>query len=197
MRKWLGQTFLRLNGWRLDGERPPYSKCVVIACPHTSNWDLAYMLAAAWVYEVPLKWLGKREIFRAPFGGLMRRVGGIPVDRSKNNSLVDQIVTLFATSDEDILLVVPPSGTRSRREYWKSGFYHMAHGAGVPVVPGFLDYAGKRAGFGKGIVVTGDIVKDMDVFRAFYADKRGRYPENETRIRLRGEDDVESAEHAN
>jgi 1-acyl-sn-glycerol-3-phosphate acyltransferase len=126
----------------------------------------------------------------------MRRMGGVPVDRSKNNSLVDQIVTLFKTTERDILLVVPPSGTRSRREYWKSGFYHMALGANVPVVPGVLDYEGKRAGFGKGIHLTGDIVADMDVLRAFYADKRGRYPANETRIRLRGEDEAESAQGA-
>lgn len=187
MRKWLGQKWLDLTGWRLDGPKPDYPKCVIIACPHTSNWDLAYMLAAAWVYDAPLRWLGKKEIFRPPFRGLMMSMGGLPVDRSKNNNLVDQIVEMLKTSEEDLMIVVPPSGTRGKREYWKSGFYHMAHGAGVPVVPGFLDYDGKRAGFGEPIHLTGDMTADMDVFRAFYADKRGRYPQHETTVRLRGE----------
>lgn len=187
MLKWIGQTYLKLNGWRLEGAKPQYDQCVVIACPHTSNWDLPYMLAAAWVYDVRLRWLGKKEIFKPPFAGLMKAMGGLPVDRSKHNNLVDQIVEMLKTAEGELMIVVPPSGTRTRREYWKSGFYHMAHGAGVPVVPGFLDYEGKRAGFGEPIFLTGDMRADMDRLRAFYADKRGRFPENETTVRLRGE----------
>lgn len=185
--KWIGNAWFRLNGWQVAGETPTEPKYVLIAAPHTSNWDLPHMLAASWVFGVRLRWLGKREIFDNPFGGIMKSLGGVPVDRSKNNSLVDQIVQRFDEA-EHLTIVVPPSGTRTKRDYWKSGFYHMAVGAKVPIVMGYLNYAKKEAGFGPAFWPSGDLSADMDAIRAFYRDIRGRFPKDESTPRLRGED---------
>lgn len=185
--KWLGKVWFWLNGWKAVGDSPSEPKYVLIAAPHTSNWDWAHMLAAAWVFDVKMHWLGKREIFDNPLGGVMRALGGVPVDRATSNSLVDQIIQRFGES-ETLTIVVPPSGTRRKRDYWKSGFYHMAVGANVPIVMGYLNYGKKEAGFGPAMWPTGDLGEDMDAIRAFYQDVRGRYPALESTPRLRAED---------
>src|SRR5438093_12399606 len=135
----LGRIYLRLFGWRVEGHLPAAAKVVVIAAPHTSNWDLPFMLAVAYVLGTTPAWLGKRELFRWPFGGLMQFLGGIPVDRSGRHDVVQQAVGRFQAV-ERLFLVVPPSGTRSRAAHWKSGFYNIASGAVVPIVCTFLDY---------------------------------------------------------
>ena len=112
--KWLGKAWFWLNGWKAVGDSPSEPKYVLIAAPHTSNWDWAHMLAAAWVFDVKMHWLGKREIFDNPLGGMMRALGGVPVDRATSNSLVDQIIQRFGES-ETLTIVVPPSGTRRKR----------------------------------------------------------------------------------
>jgi 1-acyl-sn-glycerol-3-phosphate acyltransferase len=184
----LGAVFLRLAGWRVEGGLPHgLARAVVIAAPHTTNWDLPYMLAVSWVLGVRPSWLGKRELFRWPFGWLMRTLGGVPVDRTRRSNLVEQAAERLAES-ERLFLVVPPSGTRSRAPHWKSGFYHIARMARVPIVCAFLDYPTKTGGIGPVFVPSGDIGADMDRLRVFYRDVRGRYPENETPIRLSEED---------
>lgn len=160
---------------------------MLIAAPHTSNWDLAYLLAFAELFGVRVSWLGKHTLFRPPLGFLMRRAGGIPVVRHQRGALVEQAAQLFAERDE-LALVVPAEGTRSAAAHWKSGFYHIARSAGVPIVCGYLDYARRRGGFGPTIVPTGDVAADMDRVRAFYADKTARYPEKFGPVRLREED---------
>lgn len=160
---------------------------MLIAAPHTSNWDLPHMLACAWVLGIRPSWMGKRELFRFPFGGLMRWLGGVPVDRSRRTSLVQQVAARFAAVDA-LYLVVPPSGTRSRAPRWKSGFYHIARSASVPVVCAYLDYGRGVAGIGPVLVPSGDIPADMDRIRAFYTPIRGRYPELTTPMRLPEED---------
>jgi 1-acyl-sn-glycerol-3-phosphate acyltransferase len=184
----LGRLFLRSRGWRVEGTLPPGSKAVAIAAPHTSNWDLPYMLAVSYVLGVKPSWLGKRELFRGPLGWLLRRLGGLPVDRDRRSNLVEQVVDHFAAVDQ-LFLVIPPSGTRSRATHWKSGFYHIAHGAGVPVICAFLDYQRKVGGIGLTARLSGDVERDMNAIRAFYDDKTGRYPDNATPCRLREEDD--------
>jgi 1-acyl-sn-glycerol-3-phosphate acyltransferase len=123
----------------------------------------------------------------------MRALGGIPVRRDRRNNLVAQVAEAFASAS-DLALVVPAEGTRGRTEYWKSGFYHMARTAKVPIVCGYLDYARKRGGFGHEFEPSGDVARDMDVVRAFYADKVGKYPECFGPVRLR--DESMSADHA-
>jgi 1-acyl-sn-glycerol-3-phosphate acyltransferase len=145
------------------------------------------MLAVSYVLGVRPSWLAKRELFRPPFGGLMRRLGGIPVDRDRRTNLVEQAAARLREADT-LFLVVPPSGTRSRAPHWKSGFYHIARTARVPIVCAFLDYATKTGGVGLVLTPSGDLGRDMDRLRVFYRDVRGKYPENETPIRLVEED---------
>ena len=183
-----GASYLRLFGWRVEGIPPHVPKAVLVAAPHTSNWDLPFMLATAWVLGVRLSWLGKRGLFRGPLAPVFRRLGGLPVDRGSPQNLVQQAVGWFADAGE-LFLAVAPSGTRSRVAHWRSGFYHIARGAGVPVLCTFLDYRRKVAGVGPPIMPTGDVHADMDVIRAFYAGVVACYPALTTPIRLREEDD--------
>ena len=168
--------FLRVFGWRKEGQLPDIPKCVMIAAPHTSNWDLPVMLFFAFAFQTKLFFMVKDAVFRWPFGPLFRWLGGIPIDRTKPNGVVEQSIQAFRDNDE-LIMVVPPSGTRSKVRYWKTGFYHIANGAGVPIVLGFLDYRRKVGGVGPVVVPTGDIEADMQAVRAFYADITGKNPE--------------------
>ncbi len=170
-----GALYLRLFGWRVEGRLPAGTKAVAIAAPHTSNWDLPFMLAVSYVLGVKPSWLGKRQLFRRPFGGLMRRLGGIPVDRDRRTNLVQQVADHFATVDR-LFLVVPPSGTRRRATHWKSGFYQIARAAEVPIICAFLDYGRKVGGIGPTIVPRGDVAADMQTIRDFYDGITAKYP---------------------
>ena len=184
----LGHLFLALFGWRVEGTLPDAPKAVAIAAPHTSNWDLPFMLAVSYVVGVKPSWLGKREMFRGPLGWLLRRLGGIPVDRGARSNLVQQAIASFGESKR-LFLVIPPSGTRSRAPYWKSGFYHIARGAGVPLICTFLDYRRKVGGIGPMVLATGDVARDMQVIRDFYDSVTAKYPDRITPTRLREEDE--------
>lgn len=183
----LGRLFLRGFGWRVAGTLPECEHAVVIAAPHTSNWDLPFMLAVSYVLGVKPSWLGKRELFRWPFGWVLRRLGGIPVDRGARQGVVGEAVARFAASRR-LFLVIPPSGTRAQATHWKSGFYHVARGAGVPIVCAYLDYHERVGGVGLVLTPDGDVRADMDRIRAFYAAKQGKYPEQATPVRLREEE---------
>lgn len=174
-----GIAFLwfKIFRWELvEGELPPVHRFVLIAAPHTSNWDLPIMLCAAMLFRVKLYWMGKDAIFRPPFAGIVRWLGGIPIDRSKSNNLVSQSVELFQRHPR-LVLVVPPEGTRQKVRHWKTGFYYIALGAEVPIVMGFLDFKRKLAGFGPLLRPTGDIEKDMLAVRAFYSGITGKHPD--------------------
>ena len=187
MTKLFARSFLRATGWAPEGDRPAARRFVLIAAPHTSNWDLAYLLALASVLDVKIAWMGKHTLFRGPMGWAMRLLGGIPVRRDRRGNLVEQMARVFAESDR-LGLVVPAEGTRHYVPHWKSGFYHIALTAQVPIVMGYLDYARKRGGFGPELVPTGEISHDMDEFRAFYSDKTGKYPDQFGAVRLKEED---------
>ena len=144
------------------------------------------MLATAYVMGVRISWFGKHTLFIPPWGWLMRKLGGIPVDRRAPQSLVSQMVEHFKSSDE-LVLAVPPEGTRSKVALWKSGFYHIASQSGVPIALGYLDYARKLCGLGMFVKPSGNVHQDMDKIRAFYRNIRGRYPDLETEPRLREE----------
>ena len=170
---WLGLTFLKILGWRVEGEIPSIRKFVIIAAPHTSNWDFPITLAVAFALKVKIYWMGKAAMFRWPFGGLLRWLGGIPIDRSRSHNVVDQSVQAFQERDH-LIMVVPPEGTRKKVSYWKTGFYHIARGAGVPIVLGFLDYRRKAGGIGPTFFPTGRIEEDMLQIRAYYATITGK-----------------------
>lgn len=171
----LSLAVLRLQGWKIEGSLPDgATKAVLIAAPHTSNWDLPYTLMTGFALRLNLYWMGKESIFRAPFGAFMRWLGGIAVDRSRSNNLVAASVEAIRAATGPLQLVVPPEGTRSKTRYWKTGFYHIAVGAGVPIVMAYMDYAEKRAGLGPVFHPTGDVERDMESIKAFYAPFKGR-----------------------
>ncbi len=185
--RWLGKGVMRICGWRVEGAVPQDRKMIVIAAPHTSNWDFIFLLGAAWSFGLPINWLGKKSLFPPVAGTVLRFLGGVPVDRSTRTNLVDQLARTISESDQ-FALVIPPSGTRGRTDYWKSGFYRIALKTGIPVVCGYLDYRQRIAGLGLSFTPTGDIASDMDRLRKFYEGVQGKYPENTSRVRLKEED---------
>lgn len=191
----LGKLILDAAGWTIDGGAPPVDKFVLIAAPHTSNWDFVYALACTNALGLEVHWMGKDDLFRGPQARLFRALGGIAVDRSKKNDLVRAMAGKFDGPGPFVLLV-PAEGTRSRGTHWKSGFYHIARTAKVPVAPGFLDYPSKRVGIGPLQHLTGDVRADMAKIRAFYADKRGKHPALFTPPVLREEDAAGGAKSA-
>ncbi|MEQ1696328.1 MAG: lysophospholipid acyltransferase family protein [Hyphomicrobiaceae bacterium] len=164
----VGRLWLRAVNMRIVGELPDLPKFVLIGAPHTSNWDLPNALAAGLHYGVAINWMGKDSIFNWPFGGLMRWMGGIPVDRSKRNNAVTQMIGVFEAAGE-MIVVVPPEGTRSEVERWKSGFYHIAVGAKVPIVMAFMDYNRREVGIKGVFYPTGNYEVDLPQIQAFYA----------------------------
>ncbi len=167
---WLG---LRLAGWKLKGRPPKVRKYVIIAYPHTSNWDFPLGLSACIIYRIKVYWLGKDSLFKGPAGPLMKWLGGISIDRSQAQDFVQQTINVFDQSDE-LVIAVAPEGTRSGVEKWKTGFYHIAAGAKVPIVPGYFDYATKELGFLESILPSGDIDKDLIAIKQAYRGIQGK-----------------------
>jgi 1-acyl-sn-glycerol-3-phosphate acyltransferase len=168
-------AFLKLTGWKVLGRMPEgCSKSVWIAAPHTSNWDLPYTLMVVFALDLKVYWMGKEQLFRPPFRGLMMWLGGIPVDRAKANNLVAASVETLKNAEGPMQLIVPPEGTRSKARYWKTGFYYIAVGAQVPIVMAYMDYEKKISGLGPVFQPTGDIEADMASIKAFYAPFKGR-----------------------
>ncbi len=185
----LASLSLRLAGWQFEGDAPTIKKYVCLGVPHTSNYDGLLLLAVGRTIGMPMSFMIKREWVRGPMGPLMRRLGAVAIDRRGHNNVVEQMIDALDHADE-LALVIPPEGTRQRADHWRSGFYHIALGAHVPVVPGYLDFARKRAGLGAPIDLTGDVGADMDKIRAFYAEKgpTAYDPASFGPIRLREED---------
>jgi 1-acyl-sn-glycerol-3-phosphate acyltransferase len=173
--RWTARAFLALTGWRTEGHPPRLDKYVAIAAPHTSNWDFVYTLCLALVYRLRPRIMMKDAWFRWPLGPVFRWLGALPVDRSRSNNMVARCIEAFAERPS-LVLVVPPSGTRRRVVRWKTGFYHIAHGARVPIALGFLDYRRKVGGFGPTFETTGDLEGDLRRIRAFYRGVTGRHP---------------------
>ena len=173
--RWLALLFFWLTGWQAEGCKPEAARYVVIAAPHTSNWDFIYTLGLAFIFRIELKIMMKDAWFRGPLGPLFRWLGALPIDRKRSRNVVGQSVAAFQSASR-MVLVVPPSGTRRKVAYWKTGFYHIARGAGVPIALGFLDYGRKVGGFGPLFHPTGDIDRDMAVIRDFYRPIVGKYP---------------------
>ena len=173
----LGFSFLKLVGWEAVGNAPDMPKFVMILAPHTSNWDLIFILAVVYVLGIKCYWFGKKDIFRWPVGGFFKWLGGIPINRGLRQNMVQQTVEIIQSS-EQIIVGLSPEGTRSNTKYWKTGFYHIAHQAQIPIVFAFLDYSQKVGGLGPIMNPTGDIEEDMKIMRQFYSGITAKYPYN-------------------
>ena len=185
MRKAFARLMLRLTRWHTVGEVP--SSGILVGAPHTSNWDWVAMLLLRWSGGVPPRVLIKAEIMRTPLGPLLRANGGITLDRQNPTRVVRELLA-DARGSEHFLVIIAAEGTRKKRDYWKSGFYRIAQQADLPISLGFIDGPSRTLGFGPSFRPSGDVVADMDLVRAFYADKRGLHPELRTEPRLREED---------
>jgi len=185
--KLLARFFLRLSGFEIISTPAADKKLVLIAGPHTSNWDLIHLLAAMSILNVEISWIGKHTMFWWPLGPILRAFGGVPVRRDHPEGIVEQVVRAFDQA-EALCLLITPEGTRSYTPYWKSGFYRIAKAAGVPIQLGFVDYSRSRAGFGPTFMPSDDLRADMDKIRAFYAGKVGRYADQAGEVRLREEE---------
>lgn len=184
MAKLLCRFLLWLSGWKVTDNIPPEStRCVMIAAPHTSNWDAYYLKLTAVVLEIPLKVAIKDTWTKGILGWFIKWMGGLGINRApkggtKRLSQVESMANLFKDR-EKISLVIAPEGTRKRREQWKMGFYWVAKTAGVPITFGFLDYENKLAGVGSSVVhPSDDMNKDMQVISEFYRNIKGKFPEN-------------------
>lgn len=173
----ISAIILALTGWRAVGKPLDNQRFVLIGAPHTSNWDFPVMLMVVLKLQLKLNWMGKNTLFMFPFGGFMRWLGGIPIDRSQHHGVVDQVVEQYQQNPQ-LVVLVPPEGTRKHVKEWKTGFYHIANNAGVPILMGYLDARKKEAGLADFFFPTGDVEQDIRAIRAFYADKKGIRPEN-------------------
>lgn len=173
--RWCCIAYLKLTGWRMQGDWPAIEKMVLVAAPHTSNWDGLNMLAAAGYYRIRLRWMGKKSLTTGPFGWLIKALGCVPIDRAQSNDVVKAMADAFSTTDR-MVLAIPPEGTRDRVKEWKSGFYHIAVAANVPVVLSVLDYKRKTMSIAAVVHPSGDYETDLPVIRAYYANAVGKHP---------------------
>jgi 1-acyl-sn-glycerol-3-phosphate acyltransferase len=186
MRRQVGRAVLAVLRYRIVGEPPQAPAYVLVAAPHTSWLDLPLMLGIAWSSGIVPGFLAKKELFRPPFGAMLHGVGAIRVDRENPGTLVADLATR-AASGEPFALVIAPEATRGRAAGWKTGFYRIAQEADVPLVLSFVDGPTRTGGFGPTIVPSGDLAADMELIRAFYADKHGVVPDRASPVVLRAD----------
>ncbi len=184
LKQHLAQAFLSLAGWQAEGAIPKYDKFVVIAAPHTTNWDGVYMVMIAIRYGIQFRWMVKHTLAEGVLSPIIRLSGGLGVDRRSSHNVVEQIVKRFEEADK-LVLAIAPEGTRSLRKHWRSGFYHIAVAAKVPIVMGYLDYDRKRGGFSSGITPSGNMDEDIKIFREFYSKIGPKHPKNFGPIKFR------------
>lgn len=168
------RLLLRLCGWRLAGQFPDLPKAVLIAAPHSSWWDGVWGLLMKVAIGAEVHFMGKEELFRGPLGNLLRRLGGMPIDRAASLGVVDQMVAQFHQR-ERFWLGIAPEGTRRQVARWRSGFWHIADQAGVPIVPAYFNYADRTIGIGPPLVTSGDMAADIARLQAFYVPFKGKH----------------------
>ena len=169
-------TCLRLAGWRIEGDLPTMGKCIIVAAPHTSNWDFVIGMAGVFALGIEFHWMGKHTLFRPPFGGVMRWLGGLAIDRTAAHGVVEQVTGEF-DKRQQLLLVVTPEGTRSKVARWKTGFWHIARSAEVPIQLAGIDYGRKRLLFGPLLHPGDSLEADMATIQAYYRGMTPRRPE--------------------
>ncbi len=172
-----GTAAMALGGWKIAGDWPDDAKCVVTAGPHTSNWDGIWMVLAAARWRIRLRYMGKKSLTQGPFGGIVRWTGCIPIDRSKSNDVVAAMQSAFA-AESGLTLVIPPEGTRDAVQKWKSGFYHIAVGAGVPITFAVMDYGTRTVSLPATLWPSGDYAADLKIIQGFYAGAKAKFPQN-------------------
>lgn len=174
--QWIAQSLMSAFGWRIEAEIPNRSKFVLVGAPHTSNWDFIMTMATLFSLNVKIFWMGKKSLFKWPIGGMMEWLGGVPVDRaSQSGGIVEQTIDAFDNHDKFVIAIMPEA-TRSKVGEWKTGFYHIAQGANVPIVLVRFDYGRKVMGVGPTIKPTGDIATDMAEIQSHYTGIEGKNP---------------------
>lgn len=189
--RWFSLATLRLLGWKTEGIQPTEPKYVLIAAPHTSNWDFPYTLMLCFALRLRVYWVGKASLFRWPLGPLARWLGGIAVDRSASKNMVQTTIEAFGRQSR-LVVIVAPEGTRGLVSHWKTGFYHMAHGAGVPVALAYLDFKRKAGGIGRMFHTSGDIERDMEQIQLFYRGVTGKNQDQFDAARVRAKSAAEN-----
>lgn len=184
LRRTFARLVLRAARWKTVGSVP--QRGVLVGAPHTSNWDWVLTMLLAWDNSIQIRLLVKHEFFRGPLGPLLRATGAIALDRANPGATIRSLVA-EAAGDEPFVLGIAAEGTRSKGDYWKSGFYRIAQQTGLPITLAFLDAPSRTVGWGPTFAPSGDMGADMDRIRAFYADKTGIRPEGFTTPRLREE----------
>jgi len=174
--EWMILRFFRAMGWTATAVRPLPRKAVIIAAPHTSNWDFIYYIGLTRELGIETSFMAKRQLFQWPLGNFMREMGGVQVNRESGGNYVQAMIDEFNRRD-DFLLTIAPEGTRSAVGQWKTGFYHIALGAKVPLIIGMMDYAKKTGGLGVAFMPTGDYAADMARVEEFYRSTTPRHPD--------------------
>ncbi len=175
--RWICTAYLVLAGWKVRGDWPSLDKAVLVAAPHTSNWDGINMLATAGYYRVKLRWMGKKSLTTGPFGWLIKWLGCVPIDRSAANDVVRTMADVF-TRETRMVLAIPPEGTRSAAREWKTGFYHIARAAAVPLVLSVLDYGTKTMTLAAVVYPGGDYESDLATIQSHYTKAVGKRAAN-------------------
>ena len=168
---WIGKFIFAIFGWGLKNEFPNIPKFVIIFGPHTSNWDFVFGIAAIFILGAKISWMGKQPFFRKPFGGILRWLGGIPIDRSSSHGVVDTMINQYKSRDE-FILAIAPEGTRKKVERWKTGFYRIATGADVPILMACFDYKNKIISFGPLIYPSGNLNADIEDMQLLFENIR-------------------------
>jgi len=181
--KLLSRLILKLIGWKLDERVPETQSYVIIGYPHTSNWDFILGMLAKWGMGLPINWVAKHSMFWGPFKPMFIAMGGVPLNREKTTGFIQKNIELFAQREQFILGLMP-EGTRSKTDHWKTGFYHIAHGANVPIALAYLDYKNKVIGIGEVMHPSGDIHADFEIIKTFYQDKIGYRPEYQSDMKI-------------
>ena len=173
---WLGLLFLKTMGWRVEGKIPNIKKFVIIAAPHTSNWDFLLGILFVTRHGIGLRWVGKDSLFRWPLKWFFLKLGGLPINRREPTGAIRKLADSFA-QNEKLTICIAPEGTRAKGDHWRTGFYRLAQEATVPVGLGFFDYHRKCVGIERWVSLSGDEEADLALFRSYYADKAALYPE--------------------
>lgn len=174
--QWIAQSVMSLFGWRIEADVPNLSKLVLVGAPHTSNWDFILTMTTLFSLNVKIFWMGKKSLFNWPFKGVMEWLGGVPIDRAnKRDGIVNQTIEAFKTHDKFVIAIMPEA-SRSKVRQWKTGFYHIAQGAKVPLVMVRFDYGRKVMGLGPTIEPSGDVTADMAHIQSFFSGIKGKHP---------------------
>jgi 1-acyl-sn-glycerol-3-phosphate acyltransferase len=180
---------LRLIGWKSILVWPPETHGLILLYPHTSNWDFIIGILFRVGNGLPAHWLGKDSMFKWPFAGLLKSIGGVPINRRERSGFIPATLAEFRKRDW-MWLTVAPEGTRAYTDHLKSGFYQLALAADIPIGLAYIDYGRRQVGIDTYVRMTGDRELDLEVLRRFYADKQAREPRNVGKLALRAPTDL-------